>query len=370
MKYVNKNYTSGIAKGIDDNLNFSDYILDFWNQKESQGKILEQLTGGGNVLIKSAGNPVQGTGYTITVPAIAGTVRYNVVIPQDWTTKPPPVTSSDLYILVETTNVSISASTATVGVTNYLKVKYIETENTSRTKAHSATTWNAYVTPSFTLVADSVAPTIYDLLLATFTTNGTTITWSTYTSVLNNLYTESALARNADNLTSGTVALARIPTTLTGKDADLLDGQHGSYYLKADNLTGSIPPAVIQNGETVVYQDASAVETTKVLKKKIVEIGTWDMSSGSKRILLNLSTSKTILSVSCFVRKDNASTYYWDLSGQTSGIQNGGIGDWSTAYSSQLSVTLVPNPNGIFYTTSYFNGTSVNRGFVIVNYID
>ncbi len=41
---------------------------------------------------------------------------------------------------------------------------------------------------------------------------------------------------NADNLSSGTVSLARIPSTLTGKDADTLDGQHGSFYQNASNI--------------------------------------------------------------------------------------------------------------------------------------
>ena len=42
--------------------------------------------------------------------------------------------------------------------------------------------------------------------------------------------------RSASNLNAGTIPLARIPSTLTGKNADLLDGQHGSYYQNASNL--------------------------------------------------------------------------------------------------------------------------------------
>ena len=55
---------------------------------------------------------------------------------------------------------------------------------------------------------------------------------------------EGSYYRNADNLNAGTVPLARIPTTLTGKDADKLDGQEGSYYQNASNLnSGTVPSA-------------------------------------------------------------------------------------------------------------------------------
>jgi hypothetical protein len=43
---------------------------------------------------------------------------------------------------------------------------------------------------------------------------------------------------------SGVLGLGWIPSTLTGKDADTLDSQHGSYYLNASNLgAGTLPSA-------------------------------------------------------------------------------------------------------------------------------
>jgi len=52
---------------------------------------------------------------------------------------------------------------------------------------------------------------------------------------------EGSWYQNAGNLNAGTIPLARIPTTLTGKDADKLDGQEGSYYLDPTNLSTTIP---------------------------------------------------------------------------------------------------------------------------------
>lgn len=53
---------------------------------------------------------------------------------------------------------------------------------------------------------------------------------------------DAAFFRNASNMNAGTLPLARIPTTLTGKDADTLDGQHGSYYRNAGNMNaGNVP---------------------------------------------------------------------------------------------------------------------------------
>lgn len=54
---------------------------------------------------------------------------------------------------------------------------------------------------------------------------------------------QGSFYQNAANLNTGTLLLDRIPTTLTGKNADMLDGQHGSYYQSCANLTGTLPAA-------------------------------------------------------------------------------------------------------------------------------
>ena len=56
--------------------------------------------------------------------------------------------------------------------------------------------------------------------------------------------------QDAGNLNAGTIALARIPTNLTGKNADQLDGQEGSYYQNASNLNAGTVPLARLSGIT------------------------------------------------------------------------------------------------------------------------
>ncbi len=51
-----------------------------------------------------------------------------------------------------------------------------------------------------------------------------------------------AYYRDAGNMNAGELPLARIPATLTGKDADTLDGQHGAYYRDAGNMNAGTLP--------------------------------------------------------------------------------------------------------------------------------
>ena len=53
--------------------------------------------------------------------------------------------------------------------------------------------------------------------------------------------------QDADNINAGELALAHIPATLTGKSADQLDGQEGTHYLAFANMTGTASTAQIAN---------------------------------------------------------------------------------------------------------------------------
>ena len=60
--------------------------------------------------------------------------------------------------------------------------------------------------------------------------------------------------------TTGTAPLTVASTTVvTNLNADLLDGQHGSYYTTAGNLTGTIPSAVLGNSSLYVGTTAIAL---------------------------------------------------------------------------------------------------------------
>lgn len=55
---------------------------------------------------------------------------------------------------------------------------------------------------------------------------------------------EGTFYQDAGNLTAGVLSLDRIPSTLTGKSADTLDGNEGSFYRNSSNQNaGTLPRA-------------------------------------------------------------------------------------------------------------------------------
>lgn len=77
------------------------------------------------------------------------------------------------------------------------------------------------------IAVDPVSGTVYRRMKHPFWSE-----WGSWSALLT-----SSSGLNADNLTSGTVSLDRIPATLTGKSADQLGGQAPSYYLSPANFS-------------------------------------------------------------------------------------------------------------------------------------
>lgn len=71
---------------------------------------------------------------------------------------------------------------------------------------------------------------------------------------------DSTYYTNATNLATGTVALALLPGTLTGKSADYLDDLDSTHFTNASNLdSGTIPLARIPS--TLTGKDADTIDT-------------------------------------------------------------------------------------------------------------
>lgn len=71
---------------------------------------------------------------------------------------------------------------------------------------------------------------------------------------------DSTYYTNATNLATGTVALGRLPGTLTGKSADYLDDLDSTHFTNASNLdSGTIPLARIPS--TLTGKDADTIDT-------------------------------------------------------------------------------------------------------------
>lgn len=96
--------------------------------------------------------------------------------------------------------------------------------------------------------------------------------------------------RDADNINAGELALAHIPTNLTGKNADQLDGQEGSYYTNSANHTGTTTVDVNTDSLTV---NGSAItdigHITKMYAGRVDSGGT----TGSSNLPSGWTVSKT-----------------------------------------------------------------------------
>jgi hypothetical protein len=182
-KYFNPRITGGISENNMDRRYAIDFIRDFWNGREFATSITKALLNTASNIILSGGLCSQGAGHTLNITACKGIVNYSVNLPLDWAVIPPNLTAVAIPLLVESTaqtNMAITSSVTDGTTPNYVKLAYLETPTNTRTKADDpgAGSYYAEILPSFTITVDSTAPTTYELLIATFTTNGSTIVFT------------------------------------------------------------------------------------------------------------------------------------------------------------------------------------------------
>lgn len=107
--------------------------------------------------------------------------------------------------------------------------------------------------------------------------NGINAAGITYdSSKLTNLASAMAAVRNASNLNTGTIPLARLPTGSGKKfDADLLDGEEGSYYRDASNLNaGTLPHARLPIKLATTEEIAAGIsDSVYITPKGLTEAG-------------------------------------------------------------------------------------------------
>jgi len=221
--------------------------------------------------------------------------------------------------------------------------------------------WKSIASGTCLLIGpDGSGPSFY-----TYTASGAdeTITWSTRY----NLYhqgndgtgsgldadlldgQEGSYYRDADNINAGTLAVARLHSSVwrsdndgsgSGLDADLLDGQEGSYYLDANSIQD-------QGGGTS-------------LKCKVVDIGDWDMDATGGVNVAHGLTLGNIRNIDVLIRKDSGEAY-----SLIAGFGSSQSGYYST---DATNVVLYRVTSGYFDSVDY-NSTSYNRGWVTIWYV-
>lgn len=121
----------------------------------------------------------KGTGYNqINITAAKGLCQFDVTVTDDdQTWAIPAVSKTDQIVQTARsdaqTDFSITTGTLDGVTTNYVKLRYKEVTAQTRTRTNAAGNYAYSVQESYQIVVDAVAPTAYDVLLASFVGNGT-----------------------------------------------------------------------------------------------------------------------------------------------------------------------------------------------------
>jgi len=158
-------------------------------------------------------------------------------------------------------------------------------------------------------------------------------------------------------------AISAAITSITGKQ-DILTG--GVTSITSANLTparalvsdGSGKVAVSTRTSTDLANMVSG--DSIVLRKKVLQIGDWDMDATGIISVAHGLTLANIRSISALIRND-ANTAYFPIEYATLGVSGGAV-------SAQTSdIFLLRTSSGTFDTTD-FNATSYNRGWITITY--
>ncbi len=113
--------------------------------------------------------------------------------------------------------------------------------------------------------------------------------------------------------------------------------------------------------------NASSVSGTVVIKKKIIEIGDWNMDTDATRLIVHGITASIdkFKSVQVTIIADNGLSSIPLTFNSAAGVAQGSIGSIEGIV--LKSITLSRTTGGTFDTTNY-NATSFNRGFITIEY--
>lgn len=263
-KYSNQQYSGGVPLRVGDRRFSQDRVRDFWFHMDRLGLSIEDIYGMLPILL-SGGVVTQGAGSSLDITAGYGYAKFSVTIPNSFASTPPSTSSAD----VEAVRVSwgaqndINAASGNCSVytvvddgatVQYVKMRFLETDGNTRARAKATGTYSYEVTPDFDLVVDAVAPTDYDIVLATFTSSGGTYTITTYTA---NSLSYSSIQDISDKIDLNTLTItANYTITDTDKVNNILaDTSNRSLEVDLptanDNIGRIITISLIENGGSI-----------------------------------------------------------------------------------------------------------------------
>lgn len=174
LNHFNQDYDGGspnIPESVGDRFYAQDMVRDFWYNLNETGKSVKELFSTYPILLENA-VVVQGSSlHEIDIPISKGWCNYEVRIPDSFSGIPPTSKLDDIVVKVESvavTDLDIQATATLDGATtNYVKLRYNETDGSTRQRAKKAGTYVYEKVPSYEIVVNSTANTDYDILLAT-----------------------------------------------------------------------------------------------------------------------------------------------------------------------------------------------------------
>lgn len=268
LKHLNWKYNSSLPYALGDRYYSQDLIRDFRYIQDVVGNLAYDVFGQVIPRKISGGVVTKGSGDTLNITAGRGWAAFNVTIPDTFSSLPPSTTTADItavpVVWTQQTNMALAGATLNGSAVNYVKVRYTETNGNTRTRAKALGTYSYETTDSFTFIVDTVAPTVYDLVLTTFT--GTaggefTIADSTYTYPYWSTLSSIPVGSSIDF--SGTV----IPTGWMIEDgSSLLRADYPALYSSLTAISGAVTISIASPGVVSLtnhpYQTGDCIHLT------------------------------------------------------------------------------------------------------------
>jgi len=261
-KHLNLLYSGTTPLSLGDRYYAQDLIRDLLYGWDNTGQTAKRLLGTFPALL-AGGIVSKGADWThIDITECWGVCNYSVEHPNTFAALPPSKTSSDIARLVHATaqtalNLAGLATPATLdGSTNYVKLRYSETNGNTRTRARAAGSYSYEVVPSYTFYCNTTAPNDYDVVLATLVGDGASyMTIAAYTPYnIKKVYDDlDVLERIYGTSTETIVATSATRTIL---DTDTVHTFFADCSQRAQTLV--LPTLAANLGKIYTFQVATA----------------------------------------------------------------------------------------------------------------
>lgn len=297
INHQNHDYSSGYPLSVGDRYYAQDMGRDFWAAMDQAGAGLGALQIVVGSLL-SGGLVTEGSSKALlNVTAMKGFVNYDVTVPLSYVSLPPSTQTKQVRAIVEMGAQTDFDWTASAGATadnvtpNFLKVRYAETNGSTRTRYKSGGSYSYEKIPAFTLVCNPTAATAYEVVLATIIGNGganLTITQA-YPSIGSDQTVSSIMRRDSagrakvvdpsaaqDIATKNYVDEFTAPYTIISSDTTLT--KVGKYRITAFcNVT---LPASVDIGDCIEIYAEHACRIYQSDAENIIENSGWSTTKG------------------------------------------------------------------------------------------